>query len=666
MPDDRESIARVGMDSGGTFTDLVWLHRGRLGVAKVPSRPDAPAEAVLDGLRRVPGLADLVCHGTTVGTNAVLARQGGPASMVVTRGFRDVLAIGRGERDELYSPSPSRPAPLLSPDRIFEIDIRLDSEGNQLLTPDPASIQAVAQLMVLSGAQAIAVGILHSTAYPSAEIDLADQLSKLTGLPAFPSSRLAAYPREYERWSLASLAAYLSPVLGDYLSELEKECPSRLALMGSSGGLLSPALALENPARCVLSGPAGGAIAAMSLGCDRVLALDMGGTSTDVTLLAGKPPRTREAVVSGVPVPLPTIDIHTIGAGGGSIVRIDQGGMLALGPQSAGADPGPACYGRGGPATFTDAVLLAGRLVPERFLAGEMPIHRDAASKALQAACPKGMSVDDLIDGILDLAIVHLNSALRKISVARGIDPALSGARFTLVPFGGAGALLAIECARALGLSDVLHPRASGAFSAIGLLSAPLALEAERAIMLEVDRCCDSVGRSEAELIAQLSGALAEWSSTETPTFSATLECRYVGQTHALEIPLDSKSTPLDPERIRSDFESEYRSRYTYVHEKTPVEIVTVRVRGEIGAAPFDFPDIDTVDRSARPDTIGPMNMRIDRAWKDAPVYDRDVIPIDEPVRGPALVIEDFATLYLPPDTVAHLDRKGHMHVELE
>jgi N-methylhydantoinase A len=652
---------RVGIDTGGTFTDIVMVEGGRMLTAKVPSCPDSPALAVLDGLDKTGERAGLVCHGTTVGTNAILARHGGPACMVVTKGFRDVLEIGRGERIDLYSKSPSRPKPIFPWDLIFEIDARLDASGNVLSTPTIDQVEQIAEIIEESGSEAIGVGLLHSAAWPGPEQELSGLMSALTTLPTYPSSELAAYPREYERWNLAAVAAYLSPVLGSYLEELADKCPATLALMASSGGLISSDQALDNPALCVLSGPAGGALAALSLGRERILALDMGGTSTDVTLLAGHLPRTREAEIDGLPLPLPTIDIHTIGAGGGSIVKFDAGGMLALGPESAGAMPGPACYRNGGPATLSDIALLSGRLPPSHFLGGEMSIDADFSMKALDEIRPPSMTFDELLDGVNELAKVHLAGALRRISVGRGIDPSNPKSPFTLVPFGGAGALYGVECARVIGLKEVLHPRSAGVFSAIGLLQAPISSESERAILKRVRDSLESIASSRQELELELGGILGSWSE-KMPVFTATLECRYRGQTHTLEIPLRANA----PDSITEDFENAYKSRYTYLHHNAEIEVVTIRVRGELIPPKIDFPDIPDAERDMADAQSGNVRMRVEREWIDAPVYLRDNLPIESELDGPALVVEDFATLFLPPDTSMHLDRKGHAVVELK
>jgi N-methylhydantoinase A/oxoprolinase/acetone carboxylase beta subunit len=660
MPSKLGNILRVGIDAGGTFTDIVWIENGILGMVKVPSTPSAPVDAVMSGIGQLPLHPDLVCHGTTVGTNAILSRKGGPAAMVVTSGFRDVIRIGRSDRDNLYSIEPHRSNPLIERSDIYEISLRIDHDGNILTSPTQNEIASVADTILSSGASAVALGILHSAQYPSHEIELASKISELTGLPVFPSSTIAAYPREFERWTAASLAAFLAPVLGPYLAALEYQCPAQLALMVSSGGLVSTSQVLKNPSMCVLSGPAGGAIAAKSIGGKHVLALDMGGTSTDVTLIADTLPRTREASVDGLPVPLPSIDIHTIGAGGGSIVKFDHGGMLALGPESAGADPGPACYGRGGPATNTDAALVSGRIFASRFMGGTMKLDPEESARALERICPPRMKLDDLLDGIIELAQVHLTGALRKISIARGIDPSAGDEPFTLVPFGGAGALFAVECARALGIKNVLHPRAAGVFSALGLASAPIAIERERAVLHVLGDTIDPIQKAQTELSQEIIRELSTWENDSLPKISTVVECRYVGQTHTLDIPLD---TNPDTKAIRISFEDAYRTRFTYLHPDTPIEIAAIRVRGELHPPEIEFPDLTDSSRSLDSSVIAITRLRVDRLWLDAPVYDRSILPIDHSIPGPALIAEDFATLYLPPHSSMHLDRKGHARI---
>ncbi len=655
-------LHRAGIDSGGTFTDIAWIEDGKLRTAKVPSQSHAPEQSVLAVLDKLNSPPELVCHGTTVGTNAILAHRGGPSKMVVTSGFRDVLAIGRGERLNLYSISPERHTPLLADSDIYEIDLRIDSSGNLINIPTEEYIVNLSEKIKNSGAKAVSVGIIHSSAHPDSEVDLAIKLQSLTGLPVFASSRLAASAREYERWSLAAMAGYLSPVLGQYFANLNHACSSPLTFMASSGGLVPPEQVLDNPPVCVLSGPAGGALAAMSLGLERVLALDMGGTSTDVTLLAGSLPRTRGTEIDGLPLPLPTIDIHTIGAGGGSIVKIDTGGMLALGPESAGASPGPACYGNDGPATLSDIALLAGRLIPDRFLGGEMNLDRNRSIQAIRKVISNRMAIDEMLDGVIELALVNLTGALRKISIGRGIDPAIPDAMFTLVPFGGAGALFAVECARMLGLNQIVHPRAAGVFSALGLLKAPISCEHERTILKSVNESIESVLSSQEELVKKINESLEGWCVETVPVLSTTIECRYRGQTHTLEVPLDGE---INAVRIRDTFESAYRTRYTYLHTAAEIEVVSIRLRGEIPAPHVEFPDISPVGRDIDLARAGTSNLRLDGSWTTIPVLSRDQVPVETAIMGPALIIEDFATLYLPPDSVMHLDKKGHAIIEI-
>jgi N-methylhydantoinase A len=651
---------RIGIDTGGTFTDIAWISNGALKTAKVPSTPDNPARAVLNGIEKVGESFNLLCHGTTVGTNAILSRSGGMAGMVVSKGFADVLELGRGDRKNLYSLNPRRHVPLIERENIFEINLRLDKSGTAILSPGESEIEKIAEELKKTGMKSVAVGMIHSGQFPDEEISLGQKLSELTGLNVFTSSALTSYPREYERWSLASIAAYLSPVLDSYIRNLSGEIKSNFALMNSSGGLISGESANRNPAACVLSGPAGGAYAARLTGRGRVLALDMGGTSTDVTMITGNLPRTRESEIDGIPYPMPAMDIHTIGAGGGSIVKIDSGGMLKLGPGSAGADPGPACYGNGGPLTLTDIAMLSGRIVKSKFLGGKMSLDERLSERAFSEVCPDGMKREDFLEGVIELTKIHLVGALRKISVARGIDPSRSDKPFTLVPFGGAGAVFAVECARELGIREVIHPCAAGVYSAVGLLAAPISVEKERALLVQVDGSNEILNSVVENLKSDVEDELSEWGGTGSTEFSVTCECRYVGQSHALEIEL------VNPEDLKIRYKKAYAERYTYLHSGTPVELVTVRVRGEIAAPPINFPELTNGNRNLESSKIATQEIFIDKNYVDCPVYDRYLLPVGERINGPGIIADDYSTVYLPPDCSASMNSSGHLEIDIE
>ena len=439
----------VGVDTGGTFTDFVYATPGGLGVHKVLSTPDDPSRAVLHGLAHIrahaQGATLEVVHGSTVATNAILERKGVKTVLVTTAGFEDVLEIGRQDRPALYDLRAPRPPALVPASRRFGVAGRIGADGRELEPLDMAGLEevvrAVAECVTGQGAESVAVCLLFSFLDPSHEDAVRRALagSELTrGLPVSVSHEILAEFREYERTSTTVVNAYVAPRMDRYLARLQESVPGPLRVMQSNGGSISAALARAEPVRTILSGPAGGAVGALEAarlaGFQRCMALDMGGTSTDVCLMDGSLPMTTESGIGGLPVRLPMIDIHTVGAGGGSIASLDAGGALTVGPASAGADPGPACYGRGGPVTVTDANLFLGRLVPERFLGGAMRLDPDLVAGPMRdLAARAGMDERALAEGILTVADAGMERALRVISVERGFDPR----GFTLLGFGG-------------------------------------------------------------------------------------------------------------------------------------------------------------------------------------------------------------------------------------
>ena len=477
---------RVGVDVGGTFTDVVAVRDGELSVTKVPSTPAAPADGVLDGLDAMaetagvaPDAVGFLAHGTTVATNAVLEREWAETALVTNEGFRDVLEIGRQDRPALYDLTATKPEPVVPRDRRFEVPGRLDERGRELEPVDEEAVQAVAGAIEDTAAETVAVSLLFAFEDEAHERRVAELLEAATGLDVSRSSTVLPALREYERMLATALNAALVPVMGAYLGGLgpridERGFATELAVMQSNGGTIAAERAAAEPVRTLLSGPAAGvrgaAYVAETAGEPDVLTLDMGGTSCDVSLVRdGEPTVSREVTVGDYPVRLPMVDVHTIGAGGGSIAWLDEGGALRVGPRSAGADPGPICYGRGGTEpTVTDAQSLLGRLDASRFAAGALDVDRATVEDrfAEQLAEPLGQSVEAASRGVLEVANASMERALRVVSVERGIDPRELG----LVAFGGAGGLHATALAAGLGIPRVLVPRAAGVLSALGLL----------------------------------------------------------------------------------------------------------------------------------------------------------------------------------------------------
>src|SRR5690349_1752441 len=465
--------AVVGADIGGTFTDFVSWNGHEVVFDKLPTTP-APEDALLAGIARLDAdRADVtLVHGSTVATNAFLERKGARVVLVTTAGFGDVLEIGRQNRARIYDIRAAKPLPLVPAERRLEAHERLDASGNALMPLTDAEVERVARAAAALHPEAIAICLLHAYANPAHELRLRDALRAITPFVYCSADIDPAY-REYERSSTTVFNAYVGPLVAGYVERLQARLRCPLRLLGSNGGrqVGGP---LRRPASMILSGPAGGVIGARAVarasGEREIITLDMGGTSTDVALIAGDPLISRETLLEGLPLREPMLDIHTIGAGGGSIARFDRGGALVVGPESAGANPGPACYGRGGADfTVTDAHVILGHVPLNAFLGGRMPLDRAAAERAGRAALATSDHGDhDLIafaEGVLSVAEAAMERAIRAVSARRGYDPA----GFALFCFGGAGGLHAVRLARALGMRGVLIPRAAGVLSALGM-----------------------------------------------------------------------------------------------------------------------------------------------------------------------------------------------------
>ncbi|HSJ06328.1 MAG TPA: hydantoinase/oxoprolinase family protein, partial [Longimicrobiales bacterium] len=562
----------AAVDTGGTFTDVVARGDGGLQVVKVPSTPEDPAAAVLAGLEAAlpgRGLALLV-HGSTVATNALLEGAGGRVVLVTNRGFEDVLAIGRQSRPGLYALAGTREPALVPPERRLGVTGRLGPRGEELEPQDASDLAALAGRVSAAGGESVAVVLLHSYADGRHERAVEAALAGLA-LPCTLSSDLLPEFREYERTATTVVNAYVAPKMDSYLARLEAESgAARVRIMGSGGGAVAVARARREPAHTILSGPAGGVAGALHVaarhGIRDIMTFDMGGTSTDVSLCPGRALFTREFAIAGVPVALPVLDIHTVGAGGGSIARVDAAGALRVGPASAGARPGPVSYGLGGTnITVTDANVALGRLVSHG------PLQLDAAAVASPMAAlgrNLGCSPEEAAAGVVAVVNTAMESALRVISVERGHDPA----RFTLVPFGGAAGLHAVALAEQLDIPRILVPPWPGVLSAYGMLVAPVRKDSTRSVLLHED----DAGRMEPlfrEMEAAALGAMTEEGVDEgSVVVRRTVAARYVGQSHELEVPAD--------DWIRR-FHDAHAGRFGHARHGAAVEAVTLRVEAE-------------------------------------------------------------------------------------
>ena len=648
---------RIAIDTGGTFTDCIYVHNRELQVLKIFSTPSDPGEAVVDALAEIGAKSVELRHGTTVATNTLLERTGAPVAFVTTKGFEDTIAIGRQARPHLYDWFASPAQPLAGPEMRFGVRERTLSDGTVLQNVEDGDLAALVQSVRQSGAEAVAVSLLFSFANPGNEWRVTKALDKL-GIPVSASHVILPEFREYERASTVLVNAYLAPRMQRYVGGLEKTLQrnfggARMHVMQSSGGIASASAAAEEPVRTILSGPAGGLVGASAMaalsGCGRIISFDMGGTSTDVALVDGAPVTTNEAHVAGLPVGVPVLDIHTVGAGGGSLARFDAGGALRVGPQSAGADPGPICYGKGTEPTVTDANLVLGRLDPEFFLGGRMTLDQKRARDFMKKARGTLASVEALAAGIVRVAEATMEKAIRVISVERGHDPR----DFTLVSFGGAGGLHACALARALRIPRVLVPRFPGALSALGILMSDVVKDHSRTVMLpstsgslkrhflELER------RGQEEMAAERLRGIAQRS----------LDMRYAGQGYELNIPAKGNFV--------KQFHAAHRNRYGYADEKRPVEIVNVRVRlvARTRKAPFTKQRLRKGD--GRRAIVRKTKTFFDSRAVSTPIYDRGLLRPGDVFRGPAILGEYSATTVLPPGCRAHVDGWGNVIVEV-
>jgi N-methylhydantoinase A len=643
----------IAIDTGGTFTDCVYRIGGRLNVLKLPSTPDDPGRAILAAIEQIAADAQPtsleIRHGTTVGTNALLERKGARVAFVTTAGFEDTLAIARQARPSLYDWNHHRPEPIAASNCCFGVLERVGPDGAVLLAPTQPSLKELRRRIQAAQAQSIAVSLLFSFANPAHERAVSDALSSL-GLPISLSHKILPEFREYERASTVALNAYVAPRMQSYIGSLERtlaQRKARLNIMQSSGGVLSAGVAAREPVRTILSGPAGGVIGALSVarlaGIERTLSFDMGGTSTDVALIESEcePPTTTEGNVAGLPVSVPMLDIHTAGAGGGSLAWIDTSGSLQVGPQSAGADPGPACYGRGDSATITDANLVLGRLHPNHFLGGAKRLDPTRAYDALSRITLSGFdNTEQLAEGILRVGNARMESALRRVSVERGYDPRT----FTLLAFGGAGPLHACALANSLGIRAVLIPSAPGALSALGILDADLRREFSRTVMLPPGSPRIALVYRELESEARE----VFRSEGKRPVLARSADLRYHGQGFELRVNWSADAV--------SRFHRLHEKSYGYSDPSRSVEIVTLRVQAiSRTSIPRHLP-AKTAGNDATHAFLAHHRIFEEGRWRRGALYDRALLRPGNRIAGPAVIVELSATTYLPTGWRASVD----------
>ena len=688
MPPRRQPL-RIAIDTGGTFTDCVWIEAGRLRMLKVFSTPADPSQAIVEAISKITQTADFVLlHGTTVGTNTLLERKGARTALVTTSGFEDAIEIGRQARPKLYDFFFDRIEPLVAKELRFGINERTAADGEILTTPSREELDSLLAKIAQAKPQAIAICLLFSFANTKNEKAVAAALNDLA-LPLSISHQIIPEFREYERTSTVVINACLQPVMQKYLHNLEQSCrrdvasnvslstskkpklltaesiagttglsapTPRIFVMQSAGGITALATAAREPVRTVLSGPAGGVVGALATarasGFENIIAFDMGGTSTDVSLVEGAIKTANDAQIAGLPISVPMLDIHTVGAGGGSLARFDAAGVLRVGPESAGADPGPICYGRGTQPTVTDANLLLGRLQPTRFLGGDFTLDLDRTRRLTKAWLKKqssNLSLEKFAAGVIEVVNATMEKAIRVVSIERGRDPR----NFALVAFGGAGGLHACALAQALRIPTVIVPAFPGALSALGILASDVVKDYSRTILLRVSGKIPHA-RLAAEFKTMQHAAATDFRNESwqgTPQFHRSVDVRYRGQGYELNIPL----TP----NLLEEFQREHNRRYGYTHPAREVELVTLRLRAtlenktHVGTASIGCPS------RVRLGTVS--EVLFEGKHLKTTIHPRECLYPRKKYSGPAIITEYSATTVIPPKAIFNLDKSANL-----
>jgi N-methylhydantoinase A len=649
---------RIAIDTGGTFTDCIYLKDGVPAILKLPSTADDPARSVLEAIQQIASDDRVeVRHGTTIGTNALLERKGARVAFVTTTGFEDTIAIGRQARQHLYDWM-AKPAPCIVPKELrFGVKERVSAEGEVLLSPSEGELARLRRKIRASNAESVAISLLFSFANSEHEKKIVAQLRAL-GLPVSVSHQIVPEFREYERAATVVVNAYLAPQAGAYVRRLESAIQAQnkgsLHVMQSSGGIVSAKIATEEPVRTVLSGPAGGVIGAHRVaqlaGFEKIISFDMGGTSTDVALIDAHGPQiTNESRISEIPISVPMLDIHTVGAGGGSLAWFDRGGILHVGPASAGAEPGPICYGRGEQPTVTDANLALSRLDSELALAGSVRLDESRTKDFMERTRGSIPSVEQFATGILQLAEAEMEKAIRLISVERGHDPR----EFTLVAFGGAGPLHACSLARTLGIPRVMVPPMPGALSALGILGADVVRDYSRTVMASADDSLLDKHFSELEA----DGAADFEAEGLSGTCIRSADLRYAGQGYEINVPADSE--------MLEQFHDAHRKRYGHADENRRVEVVNVRMRMVAISDSVNFPRRVAVTPGFDHAVLKRKKVMFGDAWMETPVLDRNLLLPGNSFVGPAIVHEYSATTVVLPECKATVDSFSNLIIEI-
>ena len=668
----------LGVDTGGTFTDFILFNdeSKAIRIHKVLSTPDSPEKAILQGIAEMKIHTDslTIIHGSTVATNAVLEGKGVRTVYIANKGLADVLSIGRQAREELYNLTPIKKSPLIERDLCVEVDSRLSAEGEPLQQLSEQGLSALISQLETLAPQAVAINLLFSFFDDSEELRIERAIlnhARLKDIFISRSSDVLPEYKEFERGMTTTLNAKVGPLMQGYLSRLESSFGKQrgsLSIMQSSGGTTSAEQAGHYPVNLLLSGPAGGLKGAQTVagvsGIERILTFDMGGTSTDVSIIDKEMGFTVGAKIGGYPVAVPMVDMHTIGAGGGSIAQVDAGGLLLVGPESAGANPGPACYGKGGKyPTVTDANVVLGRLLPQSFLGGKMKLDRGAAIEAVQtiadvlSTVDKPVSVEQAAQGILDVVNDHMVRALRVMSVERGEDPK----GYTLVSFGGAGGLHVCALAEEMDMSKVLVPVNAGVLSALGMLAADASRERSRSINKRLEECNQEniektfealVMRAKEELLSTGNCSRGRGGvDAAIVQITLTVDARYSGQSHAINLAWHGLHN------IAKHFHQKHEDSYGHRLDME-IELVNIRVRVVEKRQSFDVPKWHTTEKTKKKFICLP------NIEKPVVVINRNSLTVNQKISGPALIIETSSTTWLAEDWAVLVDEIGNLRLE--
>jgi len=652
---------RIGVDTGGTFTDFVIHRRGRLQTKKVPSVPKNPSQAILDGIKEFldAPYSLLIIHGSTVATNALLERKGARIALITTKGFEDILFIGRQVRKKLYSLKGEKREPILSPNFCFGLDEKATAKGEIEKKISLEELEEILEKIKSLKTEAVAVSLINSYANSSNEKIIKKELAREKILSSISSDILPEY-REYERTATTAVNAFLMPVINSYLSNLETEIQKAdFRIMQSNEGYISPAKAKQEPITTALSGPAGGVVGAFQLaklaGFRNIITFDMGGTSTDVSLVDGQIRRTNESIVGDFPIRLPIIDIHSVGAGGGSIAYVDRGGSLRVGPQSAGAEPGPACYGQGTSPTVTDANLVLGRLDPDYFLGGKMKIYSERSFKSVEKLAKKiNKSPLKTAAGIIEIANANMEKALRVISIERGIDPR----NFALFSFGGAGGMHAAEISTQLKMNKIIVPKNAGVLSALGLLLADSIKDYSKSILKKAEVVTEKeLERHFAQLREKSLKDMGE-DGFEPKDISLLpfLDLRYLGQSYEITIPYRTPSKNPKAFSFVSDFHKAHKKLYAYHHVQRSVEIVNLRLKAVGKSQKIKINKYPSATKNPEKAFLKKQTAYYAGKKHSASIYERPLLEPRNEISGPALISDYESTTFLPPSFKVSVD----------